>query len=145
MDSGGEITLTFSTLGGLETLQGFKFRMTMKTKNHKLLEQFNKAFADNDTDFLAEHVTNNIKWTAVGDFTVEGKEAFIEALKNMLAGEPWEMEIDDIITHGNVAAVNGSMKSKDGKQYAFCDIYCFDGFTNAKIQEMTSYAVEIKK
>lgn len=115
----------------------------MKTKNQELLEEFSKAFARNDTDFLVSHVSENIKWTAVGDFTVEGKEAFTEALKSMEADEPWEMEIDRIITHGKDAAVNGIMKTKGGKQYAFCDVYTFSGFKNPKISEMTSYVVEI--
>lgn len=115
----------------------------MKTKNQELLEKFNKAFARNDTDFLADHVTANIKWTAVGDFSVEGKESFIKTLKNMEGDEPWEMEIDKVITHGKDAAVNGTMKSKDGKQYAFCDVYRFSGFKDPKIIEMTSYVVEV--
>lgn len=117
----------------------------MKTKNQELLEEFNKAFARNDTDFLADHVTDNIKWTAVGDYSVEGKEAFIKALKSMEAEDPWEMEIDKIITHGKDAAVNGLMKSNNGKQYAFCDVYKFSGFKDPKISEMTSYVVEVKK
>ncbi len=117
----------------------------MKTKNQELLEQFNKAFARNDTEFVVSHVSENIKWTIVGDFTVEGKEAFTEALKSMEAEEPLELKIDKIITHGKDASVNGVMKSKDGKQYAFCDVYSFSGFKNPKIKEMTSYAIEIKK
>ncbi|MEX2513988.1 MAG: hypothetical protein WD398_13870 [Cyclobacteriaceae bacterium] len=32
-----------------------------------------------------------------------------------------------------------------GKEYAFCDIYTFSGFKNAKIQEMKSYVFELKK
>lgn len=116
----------------------------MKTKNQELLEKFNNAFARNDTDFIVNHVTDNIKWTAGSDFTVEGKEAFTEALKNMASAEPWEMEIDKIITHGKDAAVNGIMKSKDGKQYAFCDVYTFSGFKDPKISEMISYVVELR-
>lgn len=116
----------------------------MKTKNQELLEKFNNAFARNDTDFLVQHVTNNIKWTAVGDFSVEGKEAFTKALKNMEGDEPWEVEIDKVITHGKDAAVNGIMKSKDGNQYAYCDVYKFSGFKDPKISEMTSYVIDLK-
>lgn len=116
----------------------------MKTKNQELLEEFNKAFARNDTEFVESHISDNIKWTAVGDFTVEGKEAFTEALKSMEADEPWELEIDKIITHGKEASVNGVMKSKNGKKYAFCDVYKFSGFKDPKISEMTSYVIEVK-
>ncbi len=115
----------------------------MKTKNQKLLVEFNKAFARNDIDFLVEHVTDKIKWTAIGDFSVEGKEAFTEALINMKGDEPLELEIDKVITHGKEASVNGIMKSKDGKKYAFCDVCKFSGFKNPRIAEITSYVLEV--
>lgn len=115
----------------------------MKTKNQQLLEDFNHAFARNDFEFLAQHVTDTIKWTALGDFTVEGKEEVRKTLEDMTGENPFELEIDKIITHGKEAAVNGIMKSSDGKQYAFCDVYKFSGFKNPKISEMTSYIVDI--
>ncbi|MEX0723566.1 MAG: nuclear transport factor 2 family protein [Gracilimonas sp.] len=115
----------------------------MKTKNQQLLEQFNKAFARSDTDFILQHVSDTIKWTAVGDFSVEGKEDFRKALESMTGEEPYELDIHKIITHGKEAAVNGVIKSKDGKQYAFCDVYTFSGFKDVKIIEMTSYVMEI--
>lgn len=116
----------------------------MKTKNQELLEKFNKAFGQNDTDFILQQVSENIKWTAIGDFSVEGKEAFQKALESMTGDEPYELEVHNIITHGKDAAVNGIMRSKEGKQYAFCDVYEFSGFKDPKISEMTSYVVELR-
>ena len=116
----------------------------MKTKNQELLEKLNKAFANNDTEFVIGLVTENIKWTAVGDFTVEGKQAFSEKLNEMTSGDPYKLDIDKVITHGKEAAVNGLMTSKTGKRYAFCDVYTFNGFKNPKISEMTSYVVQVK-
>jgi hypothetical protein len=116
----------------------------MKTKNQELLKKLNEAFAKNDADFVVQQVTDNIKWTAIGDFSIEGKEAFTQTLKEMISDEPSELEIHNIITHGRDAAVNGLMKSTDGKQYAFCDVYKFSGFKDPKISEMTSYAIEVK-
>lgn len=115
----------------------------MKTKNQQLLENFNKAFARNDIEFVMQHVTDTIKWIAIGDFSVAGKEDLRKALENMAGDEPYTLEIDKIITHGKEAAVNGNMQSKDGKQYAFCDVYKFSGFKNPKISEITSYVVDI--
>lgn len=117
----------------------------MKTKNQELLEKINKAFARNDSDFIVEHATDNIRWTIIGDRTVEGKEEFAKALKEMEADEPMELTIHHIITHGKSAAVNGEMKSAEGKTYAFCDVYKFSGFKNPKISEMTSYAIEVSE
>lgn len=116
----------------------------MKTKNQELLEEINKAFARNDSDFIIEHVTDTIRWEIVGDQTVEGKEAFAKTLKEMEAEEPMELTIHHIITHGKSASVNGEMKTAGGEVYAFCDVYKFSGFKNPKITEMTSYAISVK-
>lgn len=117
--------------------------MTMKTKNQKLLEDLNKAFARNDSEFIIEHVTNTIRWEIVGDKTVEGKEAFADTLKEMEADEPMKLTIHHIITHGKEASVNGEMETADGEVYAFCDVYKFSGFKNPKITELTSYAIQV--
>lgn len=116
----------------------------MKTKNQELLEKFNKAFAQNDTNFILRQVSENIKWTAIGDFSIEGKDAFQKTLESMTGDEPYELEVHKIITHGKDGAVNGIMRSKDGKEYAFCDVYKFSGFKDPKISEMTSYVVELR-
>jgi ketosteroid isomerase-like protein len=115
------------------------------TKKEKLLQQVNEAFAKNNTDFIIKHVTDDISWTVVSDFTVKGKELFSEALKSMQNEKPFHLEIKNIITHGYSAAVDGLMKSAEGKTYAFCDVYSFRGFTDPKIKEMTSYVIEIKE
>lgn len=115
------------------------------TKKAKLLQKINEAFAKSDTDFIADNVTKNIRWTVIGDQTVEGKEAFIQALKAMEEEEPMELTIHHIITHGKEASVDGIMKMPgEDKAYAFCDIYKFSGFKNPKISEMTSYVVEVE-
>lgn len=38
------------------------------------------------------------------------------------------------------------MRTPDGDEtaYAFCDVYTFRGFKNPKVQEMTSYVIEIE-
>lgn len=115
------------------------------TKKAKFLKKFNEAFAKSDTEYIVDHVTDDISWTIVGDSTVEGKDAFIQALKTMESEEPFELEIKNIITHGDSAAVNGTMKSQDGSSYAFCDIYKFSRYKNPKISAITSYVIELKK
>lgn len=115
------------------------------TKKEKFLQKINEAFARSDIDFIIDNVAEDIEWTAVGDFTVKGKEEFIEALKEMVNNEPFELEIKNIITHGDSAAVDGEMKSPDGKRYAFCDVYKFSGFKNPKIKKMTTYVIHLKE
>lgn len=118
------------------------------TKKGQFLQQLQQAFANGNTDFIAEHVTDDIQWMIVGDRTINGKEAFVAALKEMEADAPMELTVDHIITHGRTAAVDGVMKMSDGGDgggaYAFCDVYRFSGFKNPKVKEMTSYVIEIE-
>lgn len=48
----------------------------MKTATQQFLEDLNKAFAESNTDFVLDNVTEAIRCTVVGDLTVEGKERF---------------------------------------------------------------------
>ncbi|GAA5521340.1 nuclear transport factor 2 family protein [Aliifodinibius salicampi] len=115
----------------------------MKTKNQEFLEELNQAFARSDTDFIADHVTDTIRWQIVGDQTIEGKKAFTRALKEMETEKPMELTIHHIITHGKEASVNGIMKIPgEDKAFAFCDVYKFSGFKNPQITEMLSYVIE---
>ena len=115
----------------------------MKTKNQEFLAAFNKAFAENNTEYILNNVSKNIKWEMAGDFTANGFDEFSKYLKNMESVEPWEIQINKIITHGQDASVNGIIRSNDGKEYAFCDVYRLTGFKNPKVSEMTSYVIDI--
>lgn len=115
------------------------------TKKEKFLEQLNEAFAKNDIEFIIKNVTDDIVWTVVNNFTVNGKEQFNEAMEKMKSDEPFQLKIKNIITHGDSAAVNGVMKTPEGKRYAFCDVYKFSGFKNPKVKRMTSYVIELKQ
>lgn len=112
------------------------------TKKGKFLQKMNEAFAKSDTEYILQNVTDDIKWTVIGDQQIQGKDEFARALKEMEAEEPFEIDIHNIITHGDSAAVDGIMKSTNGKSYSFCDVYKFRGLKNPQIKEMTSYVIE---
>ena len=113
------------------------------TKKKQILRKLNEAFAESNIDFLIENVTDDIEWTAVGDFSVKGKEQFIKTMEKIKSDDPFKLEIENIITHGNSAAVNGKMTSSKGERYAFCDVHTFSGFKEPKIKKMISYVVEL--
>lgn len=117
----------------------------MKTANQQFLEKFNKAFAENDTDFILEHVSDDIKWNVIGYQAVQGKEEFAEMLISMQLPDPQKLKIHNIITHGKSASVNGEITSKEGNSFGFCDVIKFSGFKNPKVKEMTSYVIEISR
>ena len=116
------------------------------TKKGQFLQALQEAFANSDTDFITEHITNDIQWVIVGDRSIQGKEAFIEALEEMKSDVPMELSIDHIITHGRMASVNGTMAVPNavGKTYAFCDVYRLSGFKKPKIKEMISYVIDVE-
>ncbi len=110
------------------------------TQNEQFLRKLNEAFARSDTDYIIEQVTEDITWNIVGDKIIQGIGAFEADLKSMESVNTYELDIAHIITHGKSASVNGTMKMKtpEGTEhtYAFCDVYTFNGFKNAKIKEM---------
>jgi limonene-1,2-epoxide hydrolase len=108
----------------------------------KFLADFNTAFATDDLDTLSKAFSDDIRWEMVGDSVIEGKEAAIELLKEM-NGFMRELHIKSVITHGPLAAVDGTMMLEDGKTYAFCDTYRFVSVGKNLIKEIRSYVIEI--
>ncbi len=46
------------------------------TEKGKFLKKFNEAFTKGNTQFIAESVTQDIKWTMYGDKIINGLEEF---------------------------------------------------------------------
>lgn len=120
------------------------------TERESFLRTFNDAFLTNDIDFIVSQLSEDVIWNMVGDQKITGKEKVREAMEQMGSGtmKVVEMTIEKCITHGREAAVNGTMKMLDkGNEitFGFCDVYTFSGFKNAKIKELTSYVVPLKK
>ena len=107
-----------------------------------LIKDINVAFAENDAEFVLDHLTDDAVMEMVGDERIEGKTSIREALEQMADMETVEMVVEHVITHGKTAAANGTMKLAGGDQFGFCDVYVFDGHgKNAKIEKLTSYVV----
>ncbi len=117
------------------------------TQKGKFLVKFNMAFAESDTAFILGNVTNDIEWFIYGDKRIKGIEDFEKELVEMMLERPARLEVDEVITHGNTASVNGIIDMTDnGKpsSYAFCDVYKLSGFKNPKVKEIKSYVLKIK-
>lgn len=117
------------------------------TAKEDFMWKFNEAFAKSDTVFLIANVTDDIEWTVYGDKTISGIEDFKKTVEEMKTQSKVVMELDRIITHGNTAAVNGTMQmTESGKTstYAFADVCVLSGFKNPKIKRMKSYVIKIE-
>ncbi len=106
----------------------------------KLIIDFNRAFGEGDISTLAESLSEQVTWELIGKKTITGKEKVVEIMEEMKGVEVDEVIIHSIITHGKEAAANGVMVMKDGKHYAFADIYEFTSAAGNLFQKITSYA-----
>ncbi|MEM8968782.1 MAG: nuclear transport factor 2 family protein [Bacteroidota bacterium] len=107
----------------------------------EFLKNFNVAFATGDTDFIVEHVSDDILWTIHGDKHIHGKKAFTREVNIMKEYTADGLIIHTIITHGREAALNGEMKMGD-TTYTFCDVYRFTDTKNIIIKELNSYVIK---
>lgn len=118
----------------------------MATQLEGFLDAINDAFARGDVDFFGPNVTDDVRWEMVGDEVVEGREALLAMMRTNEGGALPELEVESVITHGNRAAVTGTMRLADDsgtvKSYGFCDVYEMSGFSNPKIRAVKSYVIE---
>jgi hypothetical protein len=109
-----------------------------------LLEKLTIALADGDPEFTLSSVTDDIRWTRVGNELIEGKVEFAEALEQATSDKAVVITIHHVATHGKVGAVNGTSKLKSGKTLAFCNVYVFSGAKGTSVKEITSYVIETR-
>ena len=101
------------------------------------------AFAKGDSKFILGGVTEDIRWNIVGDRLIQGKAAFAQELEQLKKEKAVELMIHHIATHGKSGAANGTTKLKNGKTLSFCDVYEFNDTKGTRVQEITSYVIEI--
>jgi ketosteroid isomerase-like protein len=120
---------------------------TTMTDNGKFLRKFNQALANNDMEFIQKNISEDITWVITGQKIVKGKENFMNEIMSTNDKKGFDLKIDNIITHGDSAAVDGTISTikKPGKTftYAFCDIYSLSGFKNPKIKKIISYLIQV--
>ncbi len=109
----------------------------------EFLKEWTIAFAEGNSSFVLDGISDGVTWNIVGDKRIEGKEAFGQALEEMGANEVAELALHKIVTHGKEGAVNGTMVMENGKRYAFCDVYEFTNARGTTIKSIESYVIEI--
>jgi hypothetical protein len=102
------------------------------------------ALAKGDSKYILGNVTDDIRWNIVGDELIQGKENFAKALEQRKAGKAAQLTVQHISTHGKSGAANGTIKFKNGKTRAFCDVYEFKDTKGSSVKEITSYVIEIE-
>jgi uncharacterized protein len=114
----------------------------MSAKNKEIVEKVNASFAEGGIEGFLSFCADDVKWTIVGEKTVNGKNAIREWMASMNM-EPPKFTVNNILAEGDFVTAYGdmTMKEKDGKTvpYAYCDVY---RFRDGKIVELTSFVTK---
>jgi hypothetical protein len=102
------------------------------------------AFANGDSKFILSHVTDEVRWNIIGDQRIEGKDRLAEALDKMKKDPVEVLTIRHIATHGKAGAVDGTLRSENGRLRAFCNVYGFSNSKGSAIKEIASYFIDIQ-
>ena len=102
------------------------------------------ALARGDRDKLRDFFAADAVCDLVGVGEFRGIEEALGRIGAAAEAEMWlEVRIDNIITHGNVGAANGIIRTA-GRNIAFCDVYRFASAGNAKIKRITAYRIPLE-
>lgn len=109
----------------------------------ELLRDLNIATVKQQLEAPLHWLEEEVEWNIIGDENIQDLEAVEEKLKSILKIPIQEFHIDNIITHGNTAALNGKIINENQPSIDFCHIYLFKGHSKtAKIKKITSYLIE---
>jgi len=116
----------------------------MSEKNKTVLLEANAAISKLDFEGFLKFCTDDVKWTMVGEQTIEGKEAVRSWMKKTYVEAP-DFDAKRLIAEGDWLAALGeiSVKDKDGKvtRSSYCDVW---RFRDGKMAELKAYVVEAK-
>ena len=116
---------------------------TISQENKAIVEKVNASFAEGNTEGFLSLCAEDVKWTMVGEKSVQGKASIREWMSSMGDTEPPKFTVDNLVAEGEFVVANGemTMKDKDGNigSYSYCDFY---RITEGKISELTSYVVK---
>lgn len=108
-----------------------------------LLKDLMIALVNDDVATFLDWLHDDITWEIVGDRIFESKNVIEEEFQKINDLNIEILNIHHIITHGNVASLNGFIQLADKKTIHFCNVYQFGGFgKKAKIKEITSYIIQ---
>lgn len=114
----------------------------MAQRNKELISKVNTAFAEGNAEKFLAFCDENVKWTMVGESTIEGKDGIRKWMASM-PKEPPQFTVDNVIADGDFVSAYGdmTMKEKDGQpaSYSYCDVYRLRG---DKIIELTSFVIK---
>ncbi|WP_227356211.1 nuclear transport factor 2 family protein [Haladaptatus salinisoli] len=108
----------------------------------QFLSDFYVAFAERDEEAILSMLTDDVRLAIIGEETLDGRQSVVDSMDLFLDGVS-TITVDNIITHGDMAAATGVITAESGETHAFCEVFKFEGHAkDAKIETIDSYVIE---
>jgi uncharacterized protein len=115
----------------------------MSATNKSVLEQANAEVAKGNNEGFLAHCTEDIRWTTVGESTLEGKQAVRTWMKHAYATPP-KFNVERIVAEGDVVIALGTIEGegKDGNRtiFAYSDVW---HLRDGKLASLDAFVVAI--
>lgn len=117
----------------------------MPGTNKSILLQANEAIVAGDNEGFLSHCTDDIRWTTVGEGTLEGKEAVRQWMKGAYATPP-QFKVDHLIAEDDTVVALGTIVASgdDGQptEFTYSDVW---RFRDRKMAELRAFVVPTDK
>lgn len=114
----------------------------MSGSNKAVLEAANAAVRAGDNEGFLAHCTDDIRWTTVGEGTLQGKQAVREWMKEAYAVPP-SFKVRQMVAEADHVVAIGTIMGEgpDGKatEHAYSDVW---GFRDGKMCELDAFVVQ---
>ncbi len=109
---------------------------------NQFVERVTVALLLHDRDTLERLLSADLRWERIGDEAILDKAAILEGKHLPDADAIAALEIEHVLTHGKVGAVNGIARFESGRSWLFAAIYEFFNAKASSIKDIKLYLIE---
>lgn len=117
----------------------------MSGSNKSVLLQANAAIAAGDNEGFLSHCTDDIRWTMVGEGTLEGKGAVRQWMKSAYATPP-RFKVDRLVAEDDMVVALGTIMADgvDGQstELAYSDVW---RFRDRRMVELNAFVIQPRR
>ncbi len=114
----------------------------MSGSNKATLEQANAAVRAGDNEGFLAHCTEDIRWTTVGEGTLQGKQAVRDWMKTAYASPP-SFRVEKLVAEGDMVVALGTIMVDDADgqptEFAYSDVW---RFRDGKMAELDAFVIQ---
>lgn len=107
----------------------------------QIVIDFTVGMLNQQNEIIKEYADESIIWHQLKENKrIEGLSSFLAILQNEKKNIIESLDIDQVITHGKFASINGVISLADGTKIDFCDVYMFSqAARSGKVKKIKSY------